>query len=120
MAGYYSILGKREIIPGTHMDEQTLLKQAQVFHVFISGFLLSIIIKDGNGWFAKKKMAMHIRYPCTRGYLTRGVQIWIPVFTHGCGYGFDFISTDKMKMGTKKSCTYPLPETQDSLQYIIT
>jgi hypothetical protein len=55
MAGYYSILGKREIIPVTHMDEQTLLKQAQVFHVFISGFLLSIIIKDGNGWFTKKK-----------------------------------------------------------------
>jgi hypothetical protein len=32
-------------------------------------------------------------------------------------YEFNFISMDKMKMGTKQSCPYPLPETRDSLQY---
>jgi hypothetical protein len=66
------------------------------------------------------KMAMDIRYPRTHGYPTRWVQIWILVFTHGCGYGFDFVSTDKLKMGTKKLCPYPLPKTRDSLQYIST
>jgi hypothetical protein len=59
------------------------------------------------------KMAMDIRHPCTRGYPVRWMRIWIPVFTRGYGYGFDFISTGKMKTGMKKSYPYPLPETRN-------
>jgi hypothetical protein len=57
------------------------------------------------------KMAMDIRYLRTHEYPTRWVWIWIPVFTRGCGYGFDFISTDKLRMGMKESCPYLLPQT---------